>query len=62
MFCDYRWKETRDGLCPSGREGLGAGQELWSPQEASSSLETALQERYGRAGDVGVRHRCALEQ
>jgi hypothetical protein len=45
---------------PVGR-GLGAGQKLRSPQEASSSLETKQQGRRGRAGDMGVRHRCALE-
>jgi hypothetical protein len=45
---------------PVGR-GLGAGQELWSPQEASS-LEKGQQGRRGRAGEVGGRHRCALEQ
>ena len=45
---------------PVGR-GLGAGQELRSPQEASS-LEKGQQGQRGRAGDVSIRHRYALEQ
>ena len=45
---------------PVGR-GLDAGQELRSPQEASS-LEKGHQGRHGRARDVDVRHRRALEQ
>src|SRR5262245_55337137 len=43
---------------PLGR-GLGAGQELRSPQEVSSHLEPGQRDR---AGDVSTRHRCALKQ
>jgi hypothetical protein len=53
-------KPRMDSTPPVGR-GLGAVQELRSPQEASSSLETAPQGRHGRAGGVGVRHRSARE-
>ena len=44
---------------PVGR-GLDAGQELRSPQEASSSLEKGHQGRHGRARDVDVRHGVLL--
>src|SRR5215471_11771196 len=42
---------------PPVRRGLGAGQQLRSPQEASSSLETGQQGQHGRAGNVGIRHK-----